>query len=75
MIPAILEKLLGKSYRTTLFGLSGLACIIAAVVAPKYGIQVDFIYVAVAILCLGQIYGADAATILNVRKFLDEAKK
>ncbi len=75
MIPNLLRVFLGESWRTTCFGLSGLVCVIGAVIAPKWGLQVDFLYVAVAVLCLGQIFGADASAILNVRKYLDEAKK
>ena len=75
MIPSLLSKIFGESYRTTLFGLGGCASVLAAVIAPKYGIQVDFLYVAIFIVSLGQVFGADAASILNVRKFLDEAKK
>jgi hypothetical protein len=75
MIPALLERLFGDSYRTTLFGIGGCSSVVAAVIAPKWGIQVDFLYVAIFIVSLGQVFGADAASILNVRKFLDEAKK
>lgn len=75
MIPTLLERLLGKNYRTTCFGISTLILLGASVLGPRYGIEVDFTRLCIGILALSAIYQADASTVLNVRKFLEEAKR
>jgi hypothetical protein len=75
MIPHILEKFLGPNYRTTLFGLTTLGLLGASVAAPHYGVELDFTRLCIGILALAAIFQADAAQVLNVRKFLEEAKK
>jgi hypothetical protein len=75
MIPNLLKRLLGEGYRTTLFGLSTLGLLAASMIAPRYEIEFDFTKLCIAILAVAGIFQADAAQILNVRRFLDEAKK
>lgn len=75
MIPDLLKKVLGEGYRTTCFGLAVLALLGGSMIAPQYGIEFDFTKLCIAILAVAGIFQADAASVLNVRKFLDEAKK
>jgi len=64
-----------QNWRTTAAGGATLVLLGAKVVAPKFGLEIDVLMFAIGVLAIGQIFGADAAAVLRVRRILDDTEK